>query len=100
MEARVPARDRTKIPKRHPIAEDQENGVDHSQREQPGKFYAVALDDELGDAREQVRQCQSVDERIKRGDMFKGRHANRYLEVVDLHFFLPTIFCTSASKRG
>src|SRR5437667_5134124 len=63
-----------KIPKRQPVGEDYKNGVEHSEREQPGKFYAVARDDQLSDAREQVRQRQSVNEREKRGDMFKGCH--------------------------
>src|SRR5881392_259769 len=62
------------IPKRQPVGEDYQNGVEHSEREQPGKFYAVARDDQLSDAREQVRQRQSVNEREKRGDMFKGCH--------------------------
>src|SRR5438034_11649368 len=62
------------IPKRQPVGEDYKNSVDHSEREQPGKFYAVACDDQLSDAREQRRQRQSVNEREKRGDMFKGCH--------------------------
>src|SRR5205823_10681227 len=62
------------IPKRQPVGEDYKNSVDHSEREQPGKFYGVACDDQLSDAREQRRQRQSVNEREKRGDMFKGCH--------------------------
>ncbi len=63
-----------KISKRQPVGEDYKTSVDHSEREQSGKFYAVACDDQLGDAREQVRQRQSVNEREKRGDMFKCCH--------------------------
>jgi len=63
-----------KIPKRQPVGEDYKNSVDHSEREQSGKFYAVACDDQFSDAREQVRQRQSVNEREKRGDMFKCCH--------------------------
>src|SRR5207249_8784099 len=66
-----------KIPKRQPVGEDYKNSVDHSEREQSGKFYAVACDDQFSDAREQVRQRQSVNEREKRGDMFKCCHATR-----------------------
>jgi len=63
-----------KIPKGQPIGEDYKNGVDHSEREQSGKFYAITRDDQFSDAREQVRQRQSVNEREKRGDMFKRCH--------------------------
>jgi hypothetical protein len=52
-----------KIPKRQPVGEDDKNGVYHSEREQSGKFYAITRDDQFGDAREQVRQRQSVNER-------------------------------------
>lgn len=63
-----------KIPKRQPVGEGDQNRIDHSQREQSGKFHPIARDDQFSDAGEQVRQRQSVNEREQRGDVFKGRH--------------------------
>src|SRR5947207_11755397 len=66
-----------KIPKGQPVGEDYKNGVHHSEREQSGEFYAVACNDQLSDAREQMRQRQSINERQKCGDMFEGCHLDR-----------------------
>src|SRR5438477_1005515 len=66
-----------KIPKRQPVGEDYKNGVEHSEREQSRKSYTVACDDQFSDAREQMRQRQSINERQKCGDMFEGGHLDR-----------------------
>lgn len=67
------------------------NGVDHSKREQSGKTHAIARHNKLGDARQQVRQCQRIDEGPKRGDMFESGHPNLLVRIASLQFRKETL---------
>src|SRR5206468_8382407 len=54
-----------------------QDGIGHSEREQTGKTHTLAYDDQLSDARQEMRQRQSINERKKCGDMFEGCHLDR-----------------------
>src|SRR5438046_2230988 len=95
-----------KLPKSKPVNDHTERSVDHRYRKQGGEAHAVASQQQLRCARENMRQSDGEDKRYKDGDVLE--HGGRYSlihfllrkEIIDLHYFPPMIFCTSASKRG
>src|SRR6266545_4260467 len=94
------------LPKAEPVNDHTERSVDHRYRKQGRKARAIASQQQLRRARENMRQRDGEDKGDQDSDVLE--HGGRYplihfllrMEIIGLHYFPRVIFWTSTSKRG